>query len=110
MDVGVLDDMIAMASIELATAKPGQVAMIVRTMITEWQNQPALAICFAMTSAAASLSEQFEDQDGVVAQTYLMSSLLAADIFAVEQMGQQPAKGSHLLVFWRRVDPQFAGQ
>jgi hypothetical protein len=38
---------------------------------------------------------------------YRLSALIAADVHAVQSMGQAPSAAGDLLHFWRRVDPLF---
>jgi len=93
----------------LATEDHREIRKMVREMAQAWPNEAALAIAFAITSAAST----FEDM--VVSPTshksahlgYRLAALVAADVYAIEAMGQAPAKGQDLLHFWRRVDPYF---
>ena len=102
--VGTLDAMIAAASEALGndlTRMPD----LVTSLATRWPNEPALAICFALTSAAADLEVLLDDQPATAAAAYRSAALVAADILAIEAMGQQPATCHHLLHFWRRAGP-----
>ena len=99
--------MIEFAVAELASEDLIRVNRLVRTLAEDWPSESALAICFAMTSAAAILDDQFSNQEKVSRRAYILSSLLAADVYALEAMGSCPAQGHHLLTFWRRADPFF---
>ena len=106
MNVGTLDVMIVAASEALGTE---QISMpdIVTSLATRWPNEPALAICFAVTRAAADLEVLFDGQSATAAAAYRSAALIAADILAIEAMGQQPATGHHLLHFWRRAGADY---
>ncbi len=107
MRTGCLDEMIEFAIEEIATGDSGRISSVVRAMVSRWQTEPALAICFAITSAAAHLEDNFADSDEPVGKAYQFAAILASDIFAIESMGQIPATGQHLLHFWRRSEPYF---
>lgn len=104
---GRLDALIEFSIAELACGDTKRVNQLVRNLALEWETESALAICFALTSAAATLERQFKGEDKHAARAYKLASLLAADIFALEAMGQHPAKAHHLLQFWQRTDPYF---
>lgn len=104
---GRLDTHIEFAIEELASGDQIRIGSMVRRMAIESPNEPALSICFAVTNAASLLEEQFQETDKAVLLAYRFAALLAADIFAIETMGQIPATGHHLLQFWRRTDPYF---
>jgi len=72
-----------------------------------WPNEPALSVSFALTSAAASLTDIVKGQTSVSATAYQLAALAASDVLAIEQTMKGPAKARHLLHFWRRVDPYF---
>lgn len=78
---------------------------LVRDMAHKWPDASALSIAFSLTSAAARIEDLF----GAKASSpgYRLASLVAADIYALEAMGQCPARAADLLQFWRRVDPYF---
>jgi len=99
--------MIEFAVAEIASGDLVRVNRLVRRLAEDWPNESALSICFAMTSAAAILDDQFKNQEKFSRRAYVLSSLLAADVYALEAMGQYPAQGHHLLSFWRRADPFF---
>lgn len=107
MELHRLDQMIATAAEALAGASPGGLQTLVLKLATHWPNEPALAICFALTSAAAEVEDLLAEQDKAAKATYRMAALVAADILAVEAMGQQPARAHHLLHFWRRAGPGY---
>ena len=102
MHVGTLDAMVAAASEALGTDRT-QMSDLVTDLASRWPNEPALAICFALTSAAADLEVLLDGQAVVAAAAYRCAALVAADILAIEAMGQRPATGHHLLHFWRRA-------
>ena len=106
---GTLDLMIETAVACLAAADRQEARKIVRTLAQRWPTEPALSISFALTSAAATVEDVVDSPEALAtAQTgYRLAALVAADIFAVESMGQAPALGQDLLHFWRRVDPYF---
>lgn len=107
MRQGCLDEMIVFAVAELASGDVVRINQLVRKMARTWETETALSICFALTSAASSLEDQFQNQEAYARRAYKLSSLLAADIYAIETMGQSPAQAHHLLQFWRRTDPYF---
>lgn len=109
MRQGNLDLMIEYAVACLATEDHRKIRKLVREMAQRWPNEPALAIAFAVTSAAATLEDVVDTLEATqTAQSgYRLAALVAADVFAVEAMGQVPAVGQDLLHFWRRVDPYF---
>ena len=107
MRQGVVDQMIEFSVAELASNDLVRINRLVRGLAERWENEPALSICFAMTSAASILADQFQGQEKFERRAYLLSSLVAADLFALEALGQSPTKGHHLLAFWRRADPFF---
>ncbi len=102
-----LDEIIDASLATLASGDATAIGGLVRTLAARWPDEPALAICFALTSAAFQLEEQFADQKTSSQLAYRIAALLAADVFALESMGQIPTKGHHLLKLWRREDPYF---
>ena len=82
---------------------------MVRRMAQQWPAEPALAIVFAITSAAASLEDMVDTTSarGSAQRGYQLAALVAADVYALEAMGKAPVVGQDLLHFWRRVDPYF---
>lgn len=109
MHQGNLDLMIELAVACLASEDHHEIRGLVRSMAQRWPNEPALAIAFALTSAAASYEDVIDsDTDTKTGHMgYRLAALVAADVFAIESMGQAPATGHNLLHFWRRVDPYF---
>ena len=104
---GHLDQMIEECVEVLAGEDVGEIKMLARHLAVRWPNEPALAICFALTSGASHLEDQFQDQVSRTHIAYKLAAIIAADIFALESMGQVPAKGQDLLHFWRRTEPYF---
>jgi hypothetical protein len=104
-----IDRMIERATQCLATGDMREIGGLVHRLAREWPNEPALSVAFAMTCSAANLEDVIKDKDSARAAgfAYKLAALLAADIHAVQAMGQVPAKASDLLHFWRRVDPYF---
>lgn len=109
MRQGTTDLMIEYAVACLAAEDHQDIAGMVRRMAQRWPNEPALAIAFAVTSAASTFEDMVDTQTAQqTAQTaYRLAALVSADVFAIEAMGQAPAQGHDLLHFWRRVDPYF---
>ena len=107
MQDSILDEMTDHAIAVLATGDNAKINALVRDLAMNWPNEPALAICFALTSAAASLTDIVKGQTSVSNTAYQLAALVAADVFAMEQSLKGPAKARHLLHFWRRVDPYF---
>ncbi len=107
MQIAVLDAMIAQVAHATAAQKPADFAALVQDLATDWPNEPALALCFALTSAAADLETLLADHRDVAQGAYRTAALVAADILAIESMGQQPAKAQHLVHFWRRAGPDY---
>lgn len=104
-----IDLMIEYTVARLATEDHQRINKTVQRLAQKWPNEPALAVAFALTSAAATLEEMVETAEGNVAarRAYKLAALVSADIFAIQETGQVPAKAQDLLHFWRRVDPYF---
>ena len=93
---------------ELASADPATLGALVRRLADRFPSEPALSLCFAITSAAARLEDLVQSDGRVTAcHGYRLAALLSADIHAIQSMGQIPATATDLLHFWRRVDPYF---
>ena len=106
----VIDSMIAFALEELASGSDARRRGLVRHLCLRWPETPALSVVFAMTSAAAMLEDNIRrnaDASNAAPLAYRLAAILAADIYAVESMGQKPATAQDLLHFWRRVDSYF---
>ena len=106
----VIDSMIAFALEELASGSEARRRGLVRHLCLRWPEAPALSVVFAMTSAAATLEDNIRrnaDATNAAPLAYRLAAILAADIYAVESMGQKPATAEDLLHFWRRVDSYF---
>ncbi|MCB1354955.1 MAG: hypothetical protein KDK53_00115 [Maritimibacter sp.] len=102
--------MIAFALEELASGSEARRRGLVRHLCLRWPEAPALSVVFAMTSAAATLEDNIRrnaDATNAAPLAYRLAAILAADIYAVESMGQKPATAEDLLHFWRRVDSYF---
>lgn len=80
---------------------------LVFTLANSWPSSPALSICFAITNAGSNLENFSDGNHEASLKAFRLSSILAADIFAIEAMGQVPVCGYHLIHFWRRTDPGF---
>lgn len=106
---GTLDLMIETSVACLAADDHHDIAKLVCRLARRWPGEPALSIAFALTSAAAAVEDVVDTENAAKAAQhgYRLAALVAADIFAVESMGQAPATGHDLLHFWRRVDPYF---
>ena len=105
----ILDEMTAFAAESLMSDDKARIRQIVRSLARRWPEEPALGLCFALTSAASEI-EDLLGRDPVRPEAhmgYRMAALVAADVLAVEAMGNRPAKARDLLWFWRRVDPYF---
>lgn len=110
MSRSVADLMVEVALETLAEGDNKQISGLVRTFATRWPRESALSISFALTTAAAMLEDMLDSKSvdrGTVLQAYKLAALVAADAHAIQSMGMIPARGSDLLVFWRRVDPYF---
>ena len=109
MRQGNLDLMIEYAVACLAADDHQDIRALVRQMAQRWPDEPALAVAFSLTSAAATVEDVVNSPDAVTAaqKGYRLAALVAADIFAIEALGQVPATAQDLLHFWRRVDPYF---
>lgn len=101
--------MIERATHCLSSGDTRAIGALVHRLAREWPGEPALSVAFALTCAASNLEDVIKDPATArsVAMAYKLAALLAADIHAVQAMGQVPAKASDLLHFWRRVDPYF---
>lgn len=104
-----LDLMIECAVTCLTSEDRNQLRQIVRHMAQSWPNEPALALVFSITAAASGLEDVIDTDSSnkMVQSCYQLAALVAADIFAIEAMGQTPTTGQDLLHFWKRVDPCF---
>jgi hypothetical protein len=82
---------------------------MVQHIAQTWPSEPALAVAFAVTSAASHIDDSFvsESSKKLTHWGYQLAAMVAADVFAIEAMGQAPATGHDLLHFWRRFDPYF---
>ena len=109
MRQGTTDLMIEFAVACLATEDHRRIRILVREMAQAWPNEAALGIAFAITSAASTFEDMVDSlaSKNSVRLGYRIAALVAADIYAIQEMGQVPAKGQDLLHFWRRVDPYF---
>ncbi|HCP81740.1 MAG TPA: hypothetical protein DIT67_09165 [Octadecabacter sp.] len=104
-----IDLMIEFAVASLATEDHRRIRKLVRELAHVWPNEPALSIAFAITSAASTIEDMVDTPDSTKSAqlAFRLAALVAADIYAVQEMGQVPAKGQDLMHFWRRVDPYF---
>lgn len=105
-----IDEMIEFALEELLAGSDTRRRGLVRRMCQRWPEVPALAVSFALTSAAAMIDDNFTntgDADEIAPLAWRMAAVLAADVYAAECLGHRPAKARDLLHFWRRVDPWF---
>ena len=105
-----IDDMIAFALEELLSGSEKRRGALVRKMCMKWPGAPALAVVFALTSAAAMAEDNIRQEtatSGIGPFAYKLAAILAADVFALESMGHSPAYARDLLHFWRRVDRSF---
>lgn len=105
-----IDDMIAFVLEELLSGSDERRRSLVRVTCARWPGVPALAVPFALTSAAAMIEDNFREPptaQRAEITAYRLAALVAADIYAVESMGHKPATARDLLHFWRRVDPYF---
>jgi len=105
-----IDEMIEFALEELLAGSDTRRRGLVRSLCLRWPEEPALAVVFALTSAASMLEDNVRPDEptaGSGPAAYKLAAVLAADIFALESMGQVPAKAHDLLHFWRRVDRYF---
>lgn len=109
MHQGTLDLMVEFALGELASGEDARIRALVRRAAARWPDEKALTICFALTSASASLDEAMRGQSvrGAVDAGYRFAALVAADVLAIEAMRDGPVLGRDLGQFWRRVDPYF---
>lgn len=104
-----LDEMTEFAMEELLSGNLLRQQQLLRRMAEIWPREPALALVFALTAATGAIAESFgrETAAPVVPLGYKLSALAAADIHAVQSMGQVPSMAEDLLHFWRRADPQY---
>ena len=102
-----LDHMIAYSVAALVSDDQNRIKSVVRDLAEDWPAQSALSVSFALTSAAAELEGPAIGDKEAANSAYRLASLVAADVMAIEAMGQSNAKTTHLLQFWRQVDPYF---
>lgn len=110
--VGVLalDQMAAFAIETLLARDRDATGSLVRRMAQRWPDQPALAVVFAITQAAAHIEDNLDEgraTDGAALVAYRLAAVIAADVFALQAMGQAAPVARDLLHFWRRVDGYF---
>lgn len=103
------DLMVEYAVACLAADDHHRINVMVANMARSWPNEAALGIAFAITTAASSYEDTVDTRNSKQSaqRGYRMAALVAADVYAIEAMGQFPAKAQDLLHFWRRVDPYF---
>jgi hypothetical protein len=105
----VLDSMTEFAIEELLSRRPERPAGLVRRMAERWPEESALGLVYAITSAVGGIEDSFggaAPQEPVVGLGYRIAALAAADVHAIQSMGQVPATAEDLLHFWRRADPR----
>lgn len=104
-----LDLMVEFAIADLASGEDERIRSMVRNMAIRWPGEKALAICFALTCAAADLEDAMRGETISTAanRAYKLAALVAADILAIEALKPAPARAEDLLHHWRRVDPYF---
>ncbi|MCP5036813.1 MAG: hypothetical protein GY945_04350 [Rhodobacteraceae bacterium] len=105
-----IDDMIAFALEELLSGSEKRRRSLVRDMCIKWPSVPALSVVFALTSAASMAEDNIIQENaghGIGPFAYKLAATLAADVYAIESMGHNPAHARDLLHFWRRVDGYF---
>lgn len=106
----VLDQMIEFAMEELLSGNDLRRRQMVRRMAERWPRESALAVVYALTAATGAIADSFGEmaaRDPVIPLGYRLAALAAADVHAVQAMGQVPATAEDLLHAWRRVDPLF---
>ena len=106
---GALDEMIEFATEELLSGSHERRRALVRRMAQRWADEPALALCYALTSASEGIADALPDRERepAILVGFRLSALISADIHAVQAIGQVPAQSEDLLQFWRRSDPAF---
>lgn len=104
-----LELMTEFAVAALASGDFGRMGALVRTLAQDFSGEKALALCFALTSAASSVEDVMRHSGAGVSPTlgYKLAALVAADILAIEALSGRTALAVDLLQFWRRVDPYF---
>jgi len=108
--VAQIDEIIGFALEELLAGDDHRRRALVRRLCRRWPTAPALSIVFALTSVASRIEDTYDagsETAALAGFAYRLASLLAADVYAVESIGQVPAQADDLLHFWRRVDPYF---
>ena len=108
-----IDEFTAYALEELLTGDRTRQLRLVRRMCLRWPESPALAISFALTSAAAMIDDTIAEGESASlsgVRAYRMAAIFAADVYAAECLLQRPAKAHDLLHYWRRVDPYYMGE
>lgn len=105
----VLDQMLALALEQVTVGDESAIKSLVRDMARRWPEEKALAVSFALSSAAAEVDEILSLSNPAIGPgvAYRVAALVAADVLAIEALGRQPALCRDLLQFWRRVDPWF---
>ncbi len=105
-----IDEMIEFALEELLAGSDERRRALVRKMCLRWPSVPALSVVFAITSAASMIEDNLS-RDGTTDKlrnmAFKLAAVLAADTYAVERLGHNPARARDLMHFWRRVDPYF---
>ena len=104
------DEMIEFTLEELLSGSDQRRRALVRNLCFRWPAVPALSVVFVLTAAASTIEDTFDhkrDATRIGPFAYKLAAVLAADVYAVEAMGQVPARAHDLLHFWRRVDRYF---
>lgn len=107
---GEIDNMTAFAVRALLSSDSADRRSVVRNLATKWPNQPALAVVFALTTAASHIESQIEtqsDREKRAFMGYRLAAVLAGDVHALRSMGNSDPTAHDLLHFWRRIDPYF---
>lgn len=97
-------------AIARVSAGPDGPRVAVAAMCEKWPDTSGLQIVFALVSAAHAIERVFNGDASdhtEVGQTLRMTSLLAVDLFALQQRGNFAPTGRDLTRYWRDEDPFF---
>ena len=84
--------------------------LAVSELCERWPDVSGLQIAFVLVSAAHAIERVFNGDitdHTEVGQTLRMTSLLSADLFALQQRGYFAPTADDLLTYWRNEDPFF---
>ena len=105
-----LAEMQSFALIGLLKNSASKRGAVVREMCARWPDVPALSVVYAITKAAGQVEDNIHEaptDNGIATSAYKLASVLAVDIYAIENADKNQVKARDLFEFWRDVDSWF---